>query len=297
MNHLLNKIDKNIGTLFILPTFLAFLVIQGFPIISTIFLSLTDAHLIYPGAPFIGLTNYAKLIAQPELWLSLLNACLLTAGSLVLQVIVGVAGAIALSQITRGRSLFRTLLIIPWAFPPIITVSIWKWLLDPNSGLVNYLLLKSGLCEAPLEWFSSGKLAIWSLIWIFVWSGYPFIMVAVHAAMQAIPEDFYDVARTEGASFWQEVRHVTLPAIKPVLSIMIVLRTIWIFNNFNMIYTATGGGPGISTQTPAIMAYNTAWKRFYIGEASAICTIMLVFLCILMFIYFRLQASRKGEDG
>jgi len=166
-------------------------------------------------------------------------------------------------------------------------VQIWKWMLDPMGGIVNHLLYSLGVIPTYWSWFSKPHTAMGSVIWTYGWFAFPYVMISILAGLKAIPQSHYDVAKVEGASALQTFRYVTFPYVRGIISIVLLIRTIWVFNKFAIIFLATGGGPGDVTRTLPVLAYETGWQRFLIGKAASITGLMLVFLIIALFFYLK----------
>ena len=185
--------------------------------------------------------------------------------------------------------------MIPWTFPVIVSVLVWGWLYN-DSGLLSTILFNNGLIKEPMSFLASKHTALLAVVFVHAWSGAPLIMMSTLAGLQSIPQDQYDVALIEGANGRQTLRYVILPNIKRILQVIVVLRCVWIFNNFNMIFLLTGGGPGSVTQNLPIMAYKYAWNSMEMGKSSAVSVIMLVFLALMFSIYQWVNSKVKGDN-
>ena len=194
------------------------------------------------------------------------------------------------------KNLFRILVIIPWAFPAIATAMTWKWLLNGIYGYVPTLLQNLGITQETLQFLSDKNLVLPTLIFINIWFGAPLILVNVYAALQTIPRDQYEAAQIDGASSWQSFRYVTAPHIRTVVGLLVVLRTVWVFNNFDIIYMITGGGPAGASTTMPIFIYDTGWTGRLVGKASAASILLLLFLVILCVLYFSVINRWEKED-
>lgn len=276
------------GWAFVLPAALVVLLLFIYPVISSLLYSFTNKNLIRPDYRFVGLSNYQCLLSDPAFYKTFLRSLIWTAASLTGQLLVGFTAALALNQIRRGSGLYRTLLIIPWAFPSIVIAFDWKWILNGVYGVINNFLMRSGLIQTPIAFLSDTKLVFVTLLFINVWFGAPLLMVNILSALQTIPKDQYEAARIDGANAWQIFCHITLRHVRGVIGLLLVLRTIWIFNNFDLIFLMTGGGPVDMTTTLPIYTYNMGWNLKKIGIASAASAILMVFLCLVCTLYFKL---------
>ena len=286
--------SKASSWLFILPALTVVILLLLYPVTSSIFYSLTNKNLIKPTYRFLGLDNYIKTLTDPDFWTAFWNDLKCTFFSLLGQLIVGFTGALALNRIKKGSSIYRTILIIPWAIPSIVLAFSWKWILNGVYGFLPNLLIKLGLCSTAPE-FLTGNLAFATLVFINIWFGSPLIMVNILSALQTVPKDQYEAAQIDGANTFQSFWHITVPHIRTVVGLLVVLRTIWIFNSFDIIYLITGGGPANKTLTVPIYAYNIGWGLKQLGRSSAVTVLLLLFLLIVCAQYFRLLNKWEEE--
>ena len=233
------------GFCFILPAVLVVGLLLLYPVITSVYYSFTSKHLIKANYAFVGLSNYVRVLTDSDFWHAFFTNVKWTAMSLAFQIFVGFTAALALERIKHARSFFRTVLIIPWAFPTIVIAIAWKWILNGVSGFLPNFLAKIGLCETVPQFLSSSSLVFPTMLFINVWFGAPLIMVNVLSALQTVPKDQYEAAQIDGASPWQSFVRITVPHIRVVVGLLVVLRTIWIFNSFDIIYLITGGGHGL----------------------------------------------------
>ena len=256
--------SKASSWLFILPALTVVILLLLYPVTSSIFYSLTNKNLIKPTYRFLGFDNYIKTLTDPDF------------------------------RIKKGSSIYRTILIIPWAIPSIVLAFSWKWILNGVYGFLPNLLIKLGLCSTAPE-FLTGNLAFATLVFINIWFGSPLIMVNILSALQTVPKDQYEAAQIDGANTFQSFWHITVPHIRTVVGLLVVLRTIWIFNSFDIIYLITGGGPANKTLTVPIYAYNIGWGLKQLGRSSAVTVLLLLFLLIVCAQYFRLLNKWEEE--
>ncbi|WKS98054.1 carbohydrate ABC transporter permease [Gallibacterium anatis] len=282
--------------IFVLPAMIVVSVLFVYPFLSSIFYSFTNKNLIMPNWKFVGFDNYIAVINDPSFWLAFFNSILWTVFSLVGQVLVGFTLAMALHRIRHLQWLYKILLIIPWAFPTIVIAFSWQWILNGVYGYLPNMIVKLGLMDIAPHFLSDSTWAFISLVFINVWFGAPLIMVNVLSALQTVPQEQYEAAKIDGANAWQVFRHITLPHIKVVIGLLVVLRTVWVFNNFDIIYLITGGGPANSTMTLPIYAYNMGWGTKMLGRSSAVTVLLFIFLLLICFIYFKV-ISRWEKEG
>ena len=283
--------------MFILPALLVVVLLMLYPVLSSVFYSFTNKNLIKPNYRFVGFDNYTRILGDSDFWHSFLNNIRWTFFSLLGQVFVGFTAALALNRIRRGAGLYRTLLIIPWAFPSIVLAFAWKWILNGVYGFLPNILVKWGICATPPEFLSGAQLVFPTLVLVNVWFGAPLIMVNVLSALQTVPRDQYEAAQIDGANAWQSFLRITVPHIRTVVGLLVVLRTIWIFNSFDIIYLITGGGPAGLTETVPIYAYNLGWGQRQLGRSSAVTVLLLIFLLLICALYFKLLNKWEKEDA
>lgn len=297
MKHNKHYISKLTSIAFILPAILVVGLLLLYPVGTSIFYSFTSKHLIKAKYAFVGLDNYIKVLADKDFLQAFLTSVKWTVCSLIGQILVGFTAALALEKIKRGRGIYRTILIIPWAFPSIVIALSWKWILNGVYGFIPNVLVKLGICDTVPQFFSSAELVFGTLVFINIWFGAPLIMVNVLSALQTVPKDQYEAAQLDGASAWQSFVHITLPHIRVVVGLLVVLRTIWVFNNFDTIYLITGGGPADLTATVPIYAYNVGWGLKQLGVSSAVTVLLLIFLLLVCMVYFKILDKWEKEGA
>lgn len=282
--------------LFVMPAIIVVGLLFVYPFLSSIYFSFTTKNLLSPNYQFVGLENYRKVLADPDFWNSFFNSLKWTFFSLVGQVLVGFILALAIHRIKRFKWLYRTLLIIPWAFPTIVIAFSWQWILNGVYGYLPNLIVKLGLMNNPPAFFTDSTWAFVCLVGINIWFGAPLIMVNVLSALQTVPQEQFEAARIDGASSWQVFRFITLPHIRVVIGLLVVLRTIWIFNNFDIVYLLTGGGPSNATTTLPIFAYNLGWGTQLLGRSSAVTVLLFLFLLTICLLYFYIIRKWEKES-
>ncbi len=285
----LRNSERLLGVGLLLPTVALIAAVVLYPMISTMWLAFFDESLLRPNDPteFVGLDNFRRLVTDGDFWKVVINSIVLTAGAVAGEVIIGMIIALAVNASYRGRGLFRTLNILPWVIPSFVTAFVWIWLLHPQFGPVNALLQLLHIINEPIAWLSNGTTAMISLIAVYVWKGLPWTFLVLLAGLQTIREDWYEAAKVDGASPWQMFRHITLPALRYVLVIVLVLRTIWTFNSFDMVYLLTGGGPARATLTLPMRVYTAGFREYDIGMSSAIAAVMVVLVVLLSVLMLR----------
>ena len=288
--------DRNLTRwIFVLPAVIIVGLLFVYPFFSSIFYSFTNKNLIMPNYRFVGLDNYKAVLSDPNFFSAFFNSIKWTVLSLAGQVIIGFVLALALHRVRRFKKLYRTLLIVPWAFPTIVIAFSWQWILNGVYGSLPNIIVKLGLMEHAPAFLTDSTWAFICLVFINIWFGAPMIMVNVLSALQTVPQEQFEAAKIDGATSWQVFRHITFPHIKVVVGLLVVLRTVWIFNNFDIIYLITGGGPSNATMTLPIFAYNLGWGTKLLGRASAVTVLLFIFLLTVCFIYFSVISKWEKE--
>jgi multiple sugar transport system permease protein len=278
------------------PTVLLVLALVCYPAVYNAWLSLQRRDLFAPVGTFIGVENYAYLLQHPETWRSLWNGVVFGVGSVALQTILGVGLALLLNRRFVGRNVVRGVLLFPYLVPSVVAILVFRWMLNDLYGIVNAWLLQFGVVSQPIAWLSSPGLAMLTLIGINTWMFYPFVMITALARLQAIPMELYEAGRVDGAGPIGQLWHITLPQISGTLAIVVLVRTLWMFNKFDTIWLTTQGGPFGSTQTLPVMAYVRAFQLYELGRGAAI-GMLLCGVLMGVFLFYHHWFMRGGEQA
>ncbi len=276
---------------FLLPCLIVLAGLAAYPLLDGIATSLTDRAVARPGR-FVGVANFVRLAQDPVYRGAVVHSLLLTAGAVGAKLVLGLAGAVLLSQRFPGRGLVRALAFLPWAVPGLVAGMSWRWLLDEQAGVINAALILNGL--APVDWLSDPDVAMVSIGVATVWQGLPFFLMMFVAGIAAIPAEQYEAAAIDGAGAWGRFRHVTLPGLADVVAITVMLSSIWTFNAFHTVYILTGGGPANRTQILPTLAYEYGLRRSELGLGAAVMTSVLpVFAVLILLLTRRMLGSRR----
>jgi len=263
-----------LGWLLLAPALLVLLGLVIWPFTTAIWMAFTDKS-IGQDAHWIGLTNFARLLANPRFGLALQHSLIFTVVGLSLKFVLGMSMALVLNRSFPGRNFFRAYFLMPWVLPGFVAYMTWRWFLDPLQGVLNYALTDLHLIRFPLELLGNPATALWAVIVADTWKTFPFFGVAFLAGLQNIPAELYEVAGVDGANSWQKFRYVTLPGLRHVILVVLMLGTIFTFNSFEPVYLLTGGGPADSTVVYTVLAYETGIVNMRLGEASAVPVMIL----------------------
>lgn len=280
-SRLLGK-DAALGYALVTPLLLVIVGLLAYPIISALLLSFQDRMLGSPGR-FIGLENYAELLFSDRRFRTVVsNSVIFTVISVAGKLLIGMGMAVLLNQRIAARAMFRGWLLLPWVAPTFVTALTWRWMFDGTSGVINYILMVFGVITSPIAWLGSGATALLAVITTNIWRGFPFFGVSLLAGMQAIPAELYEAADVDGASPWQKFWHITLPGVRTVLVVTTMLSTIWTFNDFQIVWIMTGGGPAYATHLFATYSYKVGFTGSRLGYAVAVSTILAPLLIVMI---------------
>lgn len=279
--------DQWTGLALVAPTLLFFLVLIIYPLGQSLVLSLHRTSTLTLKSSYVGLGNFHAILADPDFARAFTNTLVWTSGAVVLQLLAGVGMALLLHRSLIGRSLARAIVLFPYLLPTAVAVLVWRWLFNDLYGYLNHLLLAAGLIERPLAWLSHMPDAMVSVILVGAWKFFPFVVIAVLARLQSIPDALYEAAQVDGASRLAQFRDITLPQLAGVLAIVVLLRAIWDFKEFDLIYLMTGGGPAGGTETLPILVYREAFQLLNFGRGAAVSVAMLAFMLLFFLVYFR----------
>ncbi|QDZ10669.1 carbohydrate ABC transporter permease [Devosia ginsengisoli] len=278
------------------PVGLLLVVILIWPILQGIALSFYNTRILtYSEGRFIGFANFNALFQDEYFWNSFRVTAIYGIASVTATYALGLGFALLLNREFAGRGLIRTIFILPWAIPEVVAVLIFVWMLDPQFGVLNYVFTALGLISEPLPWLSQSHLALPALVALTAWQQFPLAMLILLAGLQMIPKEQYEAATIDGAGPVSRFFHVTLPGLRSVNIILVLLLTLNSFRRVTMIYAMTRGGPARSTETLSILTYNTAFEYQRIGYAAAVGTTLLMILLFFSVVYF--WATRQGKDA
>ena len=276
-------------TRWLLPGFLfvgalATLILIVGPALYAISLSFYEQPSLTADPIWVGLNNYATVLGSAEFWNALGNGFFYAGVAILLQVVLGIGFALLLHQSFRGRTLLRGVAFLPYLLPTVVAVLTFKWMIDGSLGIVTILVDDLGL--PPIYWFETESAAMMSVILVSVWLWTPFVTTTFLAGLQTVPVQLYEAARVDGAGPIRRFFHVTLPMLRPILTVIILLRGVWMFNKFDIIWLTTGGGPLGATEHLPVLAYRQAFTLFDIGNGAATATLSFLVLMVIVTLYF-----------
>jgi len=288
--------DRLLGPALVSPAVLLVGVVIAYALAYSFYLSFHDVGLRAlrgGGAPFVGLQNYRTVLRDSLFWGSFWHTLIFAAASVLLELLLGLAIALAMNQPgVRLSRVTQALILLPWAVPPVVNGVMWSFLFNSKYGYVNAVLMRLGLISDYVQWISNPTLAMVVVIIAYAWRTTPFAVLLCHAALRSIPPEIFDAAEVDGAGVWQRLWFIKLPLLTPTFVVLLVLRTVFAFMVFDEILAITDGGPGDSTWVATWYVYSFAFRYLKLGVGSAGAYLLSLVLGLLAFVYVRLLYRR-----
>ncbi|MFC6989704.1 carbohydrate ABC transporter permease [Haloplanus sp. GCM10025708] len=270
----------------ILPALGLFAFVNLIPILWAVSASFFEISAFSPEWIWNGTQNYVQLFGSSAFWASLGRSLVFAGGSVAVQLTFGIVVALLVNREFKYATLIRALAMLPYLIPTAVLGFIALWMGNSQFGIINQILVQLGFITDPIAWFGNPDLAMIAVILTSSWKFSIFVTIMVLARLQSIPEGLYEAATVAGATPFQKFRDITLPNIKGVIFIVLLLRGVWMFNKFDIIYVLTQGGPAGATTTSAIYAYNVAFVNTSLGQAAAVSTVLFIMLAGAAAVYF-----------
>lgn len=293
--HPLQYLEKEwfLGYALIAPAGILILGLVAYPFVIALGFALSDKIIGRPGH-FVGLQNFAELLKWPVFVQTVLNSFTFTFFALVLKVGLGMILALLMQQAVKGKNFFRGAVLLPFIVPTALSTVAWWKMLDPQYNIFNWIGMSLGLFTQGPNWLGDPFWAKVSVILVNAWRGMPFFAISILAGLVAIPQDLFDAAKVDGASAWQRFRYVTLPMLKPILSVVTLFSIIFTFADFDIVWVLTRGGPTNSTHLFATLAYQTGLVSSKLGEGAAIA--LFLFPVLVITVIIQLHLIRKDTE-
>lgn len=290
--------EANLAFLFIAPTLLIVGIVFVYPVLYSLWLSLNRYNLnSSPNASFAGLHNYLLIFTNTFYRTAVLQTTwrttIFTVISVPIELVLGLAFALLLNEEFRGRTIFRSVMIVPYAMLTISNGLVWNYILDPSYGVLNIVLQRWGLISNYQNWLGTPNGAMAWVIAADVWKTTPFMTIILLASLQTFPGNMYKAAEVDGAGALRRLRYITLPMLRPAILVALVLRTLGAFRVYDIIYVLTGGGPADSTNVISYYIYEQAFENFYIGFASAVAYLTTLVMVVIILLYLWLLRSES----
>lgn len=290
--------DNRTAWIMLAPALLFLAVMIAYPLGKVIHDAFSQVNLIKPNVSgFAGLDNFKTILNDEHFWNDAKNTVIWTVCSVAGEYIVGMLAAVLLNQKFKGRAIFRTFVFIPWLVPIIVAGMTWDWMLNTDFGIVNYLLTHLHIVQAPINFLGDARFAMATVIFVNIWRSFPYYTISFLAAMQSIPGDLSEAAAIDGAGMFTRFFRITLPQLKSVSLVIVFIHVIWTAINFDFIWVMTEGGPNYATETLPIMIYRYSMKKFNVGAASALSTMMFTVMTILFVFYYRKREKINSQAG
>jgi ABC-type sugar transport system permease subunit len=290
--------EANLAFLFIAPTLVIVGIVFVYPVLYSLWLSLNRYNLdSSPNPSFSGLHNYALIFTNDFYRSAVLQTTwrttIFTVISVPIELVLGLAFALLLNEEFRGRTIFRSVMIVPYAMLTISNGLVWSYILDPTYGVLNTILQRWGLISNYQNWLGTPNGAMAWVIAADVWKTTPFMTIILLASLQTFPGNMYKAAEVDGAGALRRLRYITLPMLRPAILVALVLRTLGAFRVYDIIYVLTGGGPADSTNVISYYIYQQAFENFYIGFASAVAYLTTLVMVVIILLYLWLLRSES----
>lgn len=287
--------DPMLALIMVLPTMLIILVFAIFPMLQGFYASFFQIEPATLNMQFNGIENYQWLLKQSLFWESLWRSFLWVSTTSVVQLVLGIGIALLLHQELKGRNMARGLVLFPYLIPAVVIALTWRFILDPTMGIFNKVLMDLGMIERPLALLSNPRTALWFVIIAGIWKYTPFVVMMTLARLQVIPVELEEAAKLDGANSIQLFRHITLPWLMPVIIVTMLLRTIWTFRQYDIVYLFAFGGPLFATTTLPVLVKYLAFGAQKIGPAAATATIMVILMIAVSSIYFKWYSDAEKK--
>jgi len=290
------RVNARFAILAMAPAWIFLAVLIGYPLVTVLVDAFTHSHLINRTVSgFAGIANFEKVISDAHFLPAVGNTIVWTVGSVVGEFVIGLAAAVLLNRRVRGQGFFRVATFIPWLVPIVVAGMTWEWMLNPDFGIINSILTKTGLVAEPINFLGDKSWAMATVIFVNIWRSFPYYTISFLAAMQAIPAELHEAASLDGAGAWRRFWSVTMPQLRSVALIIVFIHLIWTAVNFDFIWVMTQGGPNYATITLPILIYRYSLQQYDVGAASALSTLMLVVTSLIFVVYYRVRRRLSDE--
>ncbi|MFC5532605.1 carbohydrate ABC transporter permease [Cohnella yongneupensis] len=278
---------KTVPYLYLLPSIVIIVGLLAYPLFYNLYVSVHRWQLSRPDRPFNGFDNFKSVLTDDVFTKVMTTTIIWTVAGVALQMVIGLLCALYVDERRRSKGVLRSILLLPWVLPGVVTALMWSWMLQTDTGIINEVLKFLHLTNDNISWLGSSNRALWTLIFVNTWKAFPFWFLMLLAGLQDIPGDQIEAAKIDGARWWGIVRYVKLPHLRPMIGATGVITTIWTLNYFDLIWVTTKGGPLDATSTLPIYTYRLAFEFFDFGKSSAMAIVSLVLIGIICSPYMR----------
>jgi ABC-type sugar transport system permease subunit len=290
--------ERRLAWLFVIPALACIAIVALVPLGWTFWESLHQHDLRMPwlGHPFVGLANYAAVARDARFWSALGHTVFFAAVTLTLEIVLGLALALAMNRAFRWRGVVRAAVLLPWAIPTVVAALLARFMFQSPWGVIDTLLVRGGVTAQPVVWLAGPRLAWVPLILADVWKTTPFVALLLLAGLQNIDRELYEAAAIDGASEWSQLRRITLPLLAPALMVALIFRTLDAFRVFDLVYVLTGGGPGTSTEPIALYTFNALLQNLQFGYGATLSVVVFLVTFGLALLYIRWLGETRAPS-
>ncbi len=279
------------GFIWIAPAFLYLAFFIAYPFLMSLYLSVSNARVGSLHSHYVGAQNYTRLFADPVFWQTVRNSFVFTFGSEAIRLVIGLPLAFALNRTFKGKRIVQGLILIPFVIPIALSSLAWKWMFDSLYSVINWMLMRVHLIDYPWQWLGEPGLAMWSVIILNVWRGFPFSAVILLAGLTAVPQEIIEAAKIDGAGPFKRFHYVVVPIIRPILFVGLLYSIVFSFTDFSAVWLLTQGGPYNTTHVFGTYAYNIGINAGDLGMGAAITLFIFPFLALT--VIFMLHLLRR----
>jgi len=276
------------GFVWVAPAFIYLAIFIAYPFVMSIFLSLSSARVGSPDWHYIGFTNFQRIFEDPTFWQTVRNSFIFTFGSEAIRLVIGLPLAFAMNRTFKGKRIVQGVILIPFVIPIALSSLAWKWMFDSLYSVINWMLMTLHIIDYPWQWLGEPGLAMWSVIILNVWRGFPFSAVILLAGLTAVPVEVIEAAKIDGAGPLRRFVYVVAPIVRPILFVGLLYSIVFSFTDFSAVWLLTQGGPYNTTHVFGTYAYNVGINAGDIGQGAAITLFMFPLLAVFVVVMLRL---------
>lgn len=284
------------GFLLSIPAILIVFGIQLYPLLHSFVLSFTDFRLLHDETSFVGFSNFIALLTEKEFWNAMRVTSLITFFSLFFEFLLGLCIALILTSITHGKNFFRTIFLLPMMLSPVVVGLMFRYMFNDEFGIINTVLLNLGLIKAPIHWLLETNLALASIIILDIWATTPLVIILLYSGLINIPSTLYEAGKIDGTNAFKSFWYITVPLLKPIILVTLIIRGMDVFRVFDSIYVLTAGGPANSTESLAMYLYRINWKSNEVGMASAGSYLMLLIMVVASLLLMKSMSVGRNSE-
>jgi multiple sugar transport system permease protein len=276
------------GFVWVAPAFIYLAIFIAYPFVMSIFLSLSSARVGSPDWHYIGFTNFQRIFEDPTFWQTVRNSFIFTFGSEAIRLVIGLPLAFAMNRTFKGKRIVQGVILIPFVIPIALSSLAWKWMFDSLYSVINWMLMTLHIIDYPWQWLGEPGLAMWAVIILNVWRGFPFSAVILLAGLTAVPVEVIEAAKIDGAGPLRRFIYVVAPIVRPILFVGLLYSIVFSFTDFSAVWLLTQGGPYNTTHVFGTYAYNVGINAGDIGQGAAITLFMFPLLAVFVIVMLRL---------